>query len=353
MKPLFEKHSTIWTISEFYGYWQEKKIKPNVGYQRESGIWDDAAKSYLIDSIMKNFPMPSIFLNPKVDDNGITIYEVVDGKQRLQTIIDFIENKIPLTNDFENEEIFDEETEKLAAQMNGKTFSELNSDEDKKFDIFVKQFWKYKISIDMIYEPNYDLIANLFDRLNRNGAPLNRQELRNAKYGQTKLLELIKNLADDEYWKNKLKKTTRMQNLEFISEIFFTSINGDVRATTNDELDNLYEQYQSQNDFNSMKETFNTILDELKSLPIDFNKYKRLCSPTHLYTLFSLAQQISKKTITIKKENINKFYEEYFYHYDENNKYLLDYYTASSNGTHSLKCRQIRLGALIEYCNNY
>lgn len=352
MKPLFEKTATVWTISEFYDYFQTNKLNFNVGYQRESGIWDENAKSYLIDSIMKNYPIPSIFLNPKIDDKGRTVYDVVDGKQRLLTIKEFIENKIPLTTFFGNEEIFDEETEALADQIAGKTFEQLNTKE-KKFDFFVKQFWTYKLNIDMIYETNYDLVANLFDRLNRNGAPLNKQELRNAKYGQTRLLELIKSLADDSYWQDKLKKTSRMQNLEFISEIFFTSVNGDVLATTNDELDKLYEHYKNQDNFDKMKKTFDNTLAILRSLPVDFTKYKRLCSPTHLYTLFALAQVIAKKTKTIKTENINIFYEEYFYHYDKNKKYLSDYYTASSNGTHSLKCRQKRLEALINYCNNH
>ena len=120
--------------------------------------------------------------------------------------------------------------------MAGRTFDQLNT-ENNKFDTFIKQFWKYKLNIDMIYASNYDLVANLFDRLNRNGAPLNKQELRNAKYGKTKLLEVIKSLADDNFWQDKLKKTTRMQNLEFISEIFFTSVNGDIQTTTNNELD--------------------------------------------------------------------------------------------------------------------
>ncbi|MBP5402245.1 MAG: DUF262 domain-containing protein [Treponema sp.] len=350
MRPLFEKNPTVWTISEFYDNYQTNKLKFEVGYQRESDIWDIDAKSYLIDSIMKNYPIPSIFLNPDVGNDGRTVYYVIDGKQRLQTIIGFIENKIPLPLFFANEEIFDKETEQLADQMAGKTFDQLST-KDKKFDVFIKQFWKYKLNIDMIYETNYDLVANLFDRLNRNGAPLNKQELRNAKYGKTELLNLIKFLANDAYWQDKLKKTTRMQNIEFISEIFFTALAGQVMATTNADLDKLYEKYKDQKDFNELKKSFDDVMKCLTKLPIDFNKYKRLCSPTHLYTLFSLAQVISRNGEKINIENINNFYEEYFYQYDEKKDYLYKYFTASSNGTHSLKCRQIRLEALINYCN--
>lgn len=351
MRFVIDKNPTNLTISEFYDNYQANKYHLDVGYQRESDIWSDDAKSFLIDSIMKNYPIPSILLNPKLGATGKTEYDVVDGKQRLKTIIDFIENKIPLTSYFADDEIFDKETEELAKQIEGKMFKDLQT-KDKKYDIFVRQFWTYKLNLDMLYEDNYDIVSTIFDRLNRNGSPLNKQELRHAKYGNTSLYKLIETLAKDTFWDDKLKKTTRMQNIEFISELFFTSLAGKVITTTYVELDKLYDQYHKQNDFDSFEEEYNKIMGVLKSLPINYEKYRRICSTTHLYSLFSLAQSISNNTAKIDDKKINNFYNDYFYNYDENNNCLKNYYTASSNGTHSLKCRQTRLEALTKYCQN-
>lgn len=350
MKFVIDKNPTNLTISEFYDNYQANKYHFDVGYQRESDVWSDDAKSFLIDSIMKNYPIPSILLNPSLGETGKTEYAVVDGKQRLNAIIDFIENKIPLTSYFADDEIFDKESEELAKEIAGRTFKDIQTKE-KKYDLFVRQFWNYKLNLDMLYEDNYDLVSNIFDRLNRNGSPLNKQELRHAKYGNTKLYKLIENLSKDSFWNDKLKKTTRMQNVEFISELFFTSVCGKVITTTHIELDDFYKDYSQQNNFDTYENMFNKTMKILKNLPVNYEKYRRLCSTTHLYSLFSLAQEINKNNLKINNKRINDFYDEYFYNYDENKDYLKDYYTASSNGTHSIKCRKTRLDALLNYCS--
>ena len=101
MAKLFERKSTSLTISEFYDNYTSNKYRFDVTYQRKSGVWSEDKKSFLIDSILKNYPVPAIFLRPCVDnDTGKTVYDVVDGKQRLEAIVDFIENRIALTTYF-------------------------------------------------------------------------------------------------------------------------------------------------------------------------------------------------------------------------------------------------------------
>ena len=61
-------------------------------YQRRS-VWSKQYKSFFIDTIMRNFPSPPIFLHMQVSPDGAVKYYVVDGKQRLESIIDFIERR--------------------------------------------------------------------------------------------------------------------------------------------------------------------------------------------------------------------------------------------------------------------
>ena len=60
----------------------------------------------------------------------------------------------------------------------------------------------------------------MFDRLNRNGEPLNPQELRNAKYSTTPLLKLIKELSNISFLQDKRErlKIERMEDEEFVSD---------------------------------------------------------------------------------------------------------------------------------------
>ncbi len=62
------------------------------GYQRRAR-WDRRKKSLLIESFLMNVPVPSLFLFEK-DYNQ---YEIMDGRQRLEAISEFLDNKYALT----------------------------------------------------------------------------------------------------------------------------------------------------------------------------------------------------------------------------------------------------------------
>jgi len=57
------------------------------GFQRQS-VWKPADRALLIDSLLRNFPLPAIFLY-KREDKGELIFDVIDGKQRLESILMF------------------------------------------------------------------------------------------------------------------------------------------------------------------------------------------------------------------------------------------------------------------------
>ena len=100
----YYRKSTSITVSNFYEQYQLGKYRFDPPYQRDMNVWDIEQKSFLLDTIFKNFPIPPIFLEQKIDsDTGITNYDVIDGKQRLSTIIGFINNERPLPKEFGND----------------------------------------------------------------------------------------------------------------------------------------------------------------------------------------------------------------------------------------------------------
>lgn len=356
MAKLFERKSTSLTISEFYDNYTSNKYRFDVTYQRKSGVWSEDKKSFLIDSILKNYPVPAIFLRPCVDnETGRTVYDVVDGKQRLEAIVDFIENKIALTTYFAEDDFIDDANLETATEIAGLTFDEIKK-QNKTFPDYIKQFWTYALNIEYLYEQKEELVATVFDRLNRNGEPLTRQELRNAKYSDSPLLITLKELTDDSFWIDKLSrlKSVRMEDIEFISELFFLVAEDRVLDSSQETLDLLYEKYR--NDEASITKTkaeFLSIISTIDSLNIDFCTNKRLCWTTHLYSLFTLAWLLNKQgqfdsTIGMK---INSFYAAYFSKDTNYSGSLKAYKEASSSRTRSESQRKNRLSALAEYCD--
>lgn len=356
MAKLFERKSTSLTISEFYDNFVADKYKFDTSYQRNSDIWSEDKKSFLIDSIFKNYPMPAIFLRPNIDTKtGRTIYDVVDGKQRLETIVGFIKGEISLTTYFSEDNFIDDNNLAAARKISGLNFNDIK-DNSKDFVDYIRQFWTYTLNVEYLYESDDDLIATVFDRLNRNGEPLTRQELRKAQYADTALLKTLDELSKNEFWQNKLGrlKSNRMEDVEFISELFFIVLTNSIMDSRQGILDDLYSQYKDKTDNIDLgKKEFINVISYIKNLDIDFAANKRLCWTTHLYTLFTFAWVANKNKIQPRsvEKNLKEFYKKY---YDRNTAYeneLAIYKEASSSRTRSKQQREKRLKALLQYCN--
>ena len=82
-------------ISWFLDLFDRKQLDLEPPYQRKS-VWSPKDKKFFIDTIFRNYPSPAIFLHKSINDQGQSLYHVVDGKQRLSTIIDFVQDKIKI-----------------------------------------------------------------------------------------------------------------------------------------------------------------------------------------------------------------------------------------------------------------
>lgn len=325
-------------ISEFYENDTVGKYKYDATYQRDK-VWSEEKKSFLIDSILKNYPIPPVFLRLRINkDTGATTYDVIDGKQRLSTIRDFIDGKVQLPDDFGDEE------------LNGAYFSDLD-----KFEKYKKQFWRYRIPIIFIETEDDGLIKNVFDRLNRNGEPLVPQELRRAKYGETKFYKVIEEIADNCCWTdifNNILEVERMENHEFVSELMFIIINKKIGDYTKSTLDKLYEQCENNYVENNSLEVV-TVSNYIKEMNLDYDKLK-IKKVGHLYAIWAIAYLANQNGIGADKlgNALNSFYERYME--DKNyNDCTKKYKISMSAGTKGRSSRIRRVNALAEYCKDF
>ena len=134
-------------------------------YQRRQR-WSQKKRSQLIESFLMNIPIPPVFLF----EHEYNEYEVVDGRQRLDTLRGFLENGFALTGlEYWNE-------------LNGHRYNELP-------DIIKKGLLRRSLPAIVLLaetrspeDDDFDVRRVLFDRLNTGGEKLSPQELRNALY---------------------------------------------------------------------------------------------------------------------------------------------------------------------------
>ena len=58
-------------------------------FQRKP-VWKDRQKCYLIESILLALPIPEIYIQQITASDGKTTYAIVDGQQRIRTILQFV-----------------------------------------------------------------------------------------------------------------------------------------------------------------------------------------------------------------------------------------------------------------------
>lgn len=339
MIDFLDMDSNKLVISEFYENDKAGKYEYNAIYQREK-VWSEEKKSFLIDSILKNYPIPPVFFRMKIDpDTGITKYDVIDGKQRLTTIREFIDGKIVLPDDFGDDKIGN-------SKLNGASFSDLD-----QYEKYKKQFWRYRIPIIFIETEDTELIKNVFDRLNRNGEPLMPQELRHAQYGETPLYKIINELTDIGSWKDiyrKVLEIDRMEDKEFVSELLFFQLERKIIPYTKETLDDLYKKWATTIEY-GVKQRYVDVMNYIAKVNLNYEKYK-IGKVSHLYTIWVVGMLGEEQHIIPEKLGnvLNMFYEEYLN--KNQNEWVEEYKKGMSSATKGTASRKKRIHALVSYC---
>ena len=84
---ILDHRTTTKTVLDLMNLYRGHNLNLNPGFQRQS-VWRERDRAKLIESILRNYPLPAVFLY-KRHDGGHVIYDVIDGKQRLESILMF------------------------------------------------------------------------------------------------------------------------------------------------------------------------------------------------------------------------------------------------------------------------
>ncbi|PIQ09285.1 MAG: hypothetical protein COW71_07090 [Ignavibacteriales bacterium CG18_big_fil_WC_8_21_14_2_50_31_20] len=269
MKYSIEK----WSIEKLLDVVENGRLLLNPPFQRNF-VWSPTDQEELIESIIKGYPLPTLFIYESSKNN----YEMIDGQQRTRTLLKFIK--------------------KLISDKSGKFYSE---------DDF-PNFKSYLLPIAIITQlDSADSLEEFYYRVNNLGKSLNRPELNKAKFIKTKFLKLVEDLTQREELKKldlfSNQTIVRMNDRDFVEEIVslikfdFT----DKKDAVNILFKNDISDKESSNIKNKFIEILNKILILNDIFPLNKTRFRQ---KNDFYTLFSL---IYKNTI--EQNILNKFYK--------------------------------------------
>lgn len=237
-------------------------------YQRRT-VWSVAFRRFFIDTVLRDFPSPAIFIEWQIVPGESTRYNVVDGKQRLTTLIDFAAGRFHLADLFADEGYERPYWRDLSPEMR-------------------HQMASYMLPVENISDASRIDLQQAFDRLNRNVAGLKAQELRHAQYPGV-FLDRMENLAEASFWAEKRIITTasvrRMRDVEFVSELFLLTMHGVLDGTAH-VLDEYYAQYaEGIPDEEEHRARFDAVQHWLEDVPIVWaeNRWRNM---SDLYALW-------------------------------------------------------------------
>ena len=282
------------TLEELIGLFERRKLNLSPGFQRKP-VWGPANRKELIRSIFQGFPIPSIFLYRRIE-NGEIIYDVLDGKQRIETLLMYTGRlrgyrfaaPIPIgpegNDEFEKLEWRDVQRKNLGHYLMG-----------------------YEIQVVEV-EGDIASIRDLFVSINSTGKQLTRQEIRQAKYHLSPFLKEAKALAKkhEKYFNAILTpgQVRRMKHEELVCELFISVYEGKTihKKAAIDKV--LSGQSANLSSLNRSRREVSSLLKKMEKMFPRLNEI-RFSKPVDFYSLFMCLSELSKQGCVLddKKRN--------------------------------------------------
>lgn len=225
MQQLFNTRN--YSVRDFEEWRERGELVLAPKFQRRE-VWNDKARSYLVDTILRGKPIPKLYMRQDINPaTRRTIREVVDGQQRLHTVLSFIKDGFKISKAHHEE-------------YGGKYFSGLDTGTQR-------EILKYEFVVDLLQDMPDNEVYDLFARINTYSEKLKPQELRNARwFGEFKSsVYLLAKEFVSFLEKNKVftpKQILRMGEAEFISELLL-AIHEGIRELKKDVIDSTYKKY--------------------------------------------------------------------------------------------------------------
>lgn len=232
-----ERHSPF-TLKKWFD--RRRDINFDPPYQRKGGIWSQYDRALLMDTIINGLDIPKFYISDfghrsSSLENGKFVYAIIDGKQRLQAIFDFIQNKFPL-----NEDCIWRLDDSL--NIGGLFYKDIELNYHKIANIIDN----YIIDVISVSTEDQEDINRIFKRLNK-GKALTGAEVRNAALGP--VADMIRVVAQHDFFQQSVSfNTLRLGDYNAAGKVLLFEFRGYPTSTKKKDLDNFVDEKKPESD---------------------------------------------------------------------------------------------------------
>ena len=314
------KANISWNINQIVKGMTNGSITFDNAIQR-GFVWDKRRSSLLIDSVLRDYPIPPIFTirteeKIKVRGKEVSVYDCIDGKQRSTTFKLFMENAFKLEGLAPIQLADGSEID-----INGLTFEEL----DEEMQDIIKS---YSLTVYYFSDATEEEVAEMMSRLN-NGKVLTGTE--NARI-KAKQLDTIKELASHNLLTNYLteKAIKGYANEDIV--IKFALLLSEQTELSNKNVREAYETYSfGESICKSINDTMDFVLEAIEESTDDKKIIKRMTSKANLITILYVAHEYLVNGNYDVSEFADRLAE--FFNGTDGATISADYNDACTNGT--------------------
>jgi len=287
------------TVNELLLMFRHHQINLEPGFQRKS-VWSTTDRRRLIQSITSSYPLPSIFLYRRTLRGGKLIYDVIDGKQRLESILMFMREGRFKRRWFDV---------RLDLEDEGIDWYDYRAIK-RHFPLVRNAIDSYKIQTVEVTGELSEII-DLFVRINSTGKPLTSGEKRHARFYNSPFLkeaEWLVHRSQRHFLDNDILTQTqldRMKGTELVAELLMSIHQGGIinkktaldRAIGNDSVNG--------NTLSRISREFTATFNTLRRMFPDIRE-TRFHNAVDFYTLFMLVWEMRKQEFVLHDRSRNK-----------------------------------------------
>lgn len=328
----FRRNPTTQTARWILDLHDAGKLDLDPPYQRKS-VWNRQYKQFFIDSVVRNYPTQAVFLDLTIDPEKPTVYHVLDGKQRLTTLIEFTHDAFPAPESLRD------------LGLAGTYYSDFSRD-------FKVAVLNYLFTVEIVSNTSNAELNEAFDRLNRNVLQLSKQELRHAQFNGA-FITKMETLSSAVIWRelgiSSDSRIRRMLDVEYISEFYVVCMDG--VQDGKDYLDDYYAECDGEipNEYEA-DALFEATLKYITDIHASFNiKSSRFSNVADFYSLWaaitkaiSTARELPEPSVAAV--NLAVFEDEI----KAEQPGSADYLDAARQGSNKRANRQVRATVLAE-----